>query len=60
VYIAGQGEQPTEKTTEEIARETEEVLTRTAWLEAAAASKRHNDQQDDSGSSKDGAGEGHD
>jgi hypothetical protein len=59
VYIAGQGEQPTEKTTEEIARETEEVLARMVWLEAAVASKRHSDQQDDSGSSEDGVGEGH-
>jgi hypothetical protein len=32
VFIAGQGEQPTEKTTEEITQEAEEELTRAAQL----------------------------
>jgi hypothetical protein len=37
------GEQPTEKTAEEITQETEEALTCAARLEQAAAGKRHND-----------------
>jgi hypothetical protein len=58
VYMVGQGEEPTEKTTKEIAREMEEALACLARLEAAAASKRHNSMQDNSGLSGDGAGEG--
>jgi hypothetical protein len=36
-------QQPIEKTTEEITKETKEVLTRVARLEAAAAGKKHNE-----------------
>jgi hypothetical protein len=56
--MVGQGEQPVEKTIEEIVRETEEELVRAARLEAAAAGKRHNDRQDDSGSSGDDVEDG--
>jgi hypothetical protein len=56
--MVGQGEPPTEKTVEEIARETEEALACAARLEQEATRKRHNGQQDDSGSSYDGAGDG--
>jgi hypothetical protein len=55
VYMVGQGEPPIEKTIEEIARESEEVITRVARLAEAAVGKRCNDRQDDSGSSQDGA-----
>jgi hypothetical protein len=58
VYMVGQGEEPAEKTTKEIAREMEEALVCLAKLEAAAASKRHNSLQDNSGLPGDGAGEG--
>jgi hypothetical protein len=56
--MVGQGEQPTKKTIKAIARETEEVLTRVARLEEAAADKKHNSRQDNSGSSGDGVGDG--
>jgi hypothetical protein len=45
------------KTIEEITKETEEALPRAAWLEAAAAGKRHSDRRHDVGSFGDGAGE---
>jgi hypothetical protein len=42
--MVGQGEPPTEKTVEEIARETEEALACAARLEQEATRKRHNGQ----------------
>jgi hypothetical protein len=52
--MVGLGDQPTEKTTEEIQREAAEE---TAWAERLAREaergKRHNGLQDDSGASED-------
>jgi hypothetical protein len=54
VYMVGQGEQPNEKTTEEIAREAMEEIARAARLtKEADKGKWHNGLQDDSGSSDD-------
>jgi hypothetical protein len=51
VFMVGEGEQPPKKTIEEIAREAKEEITLVAHL--ARTGKRHNDLQDDSGSSGD-------
>jgi hypothetical protein len=49
--MVGEGEQPPEKTTEEIAREDEEEITRTTHLaREARIGKRCNGLQDNSGS----------
>jgi hypothetical protein len=59
VFMAAQGEHPTEKTMEEIAREVEEELARVAQLARDAdKGKSHNGLQDDSGSSNDEARDG--
>jgi hypothetical protein len=54
VYMVGQGDQPPERTAEEIQRETEEEFTRAAPLARdAERGKRHNGLWDDSGVSND-------
>jgi hypothetical protein len=58
VYMVGQGEQPTKKTTKEVTQEAEEEITRATWLTSEAAGKRHNSRQDGSGSSGDEVGDG--
>jgi hypothetical protein len=58
VYMVAHGEQPTEKTIEEIAQEVEEEMARAAWLAQAVAGKRCNGRQDASGSSDDDARDG--
>jgi hypothetical protein len=40
--MVGQGEQPAEETTEEIAREAEEEMDRAARLAREVSEKRHN------------------
>jgi hypothetical protein len=54
VYMVGQGEEPPEKTIEEIQQEAEEEIARASRLASdAERGKRHNDLQDDSGASDD-------
>jgi hypothetical protein len=50
VYMVGNGEEPLEKTIEEIQWAVEEEITRaTCWAREAERGKRHNGLQDDSG-----------
>jgi hypothetical protein len=54
VYMVGNGEEPQEKTIEEIQREAKEEIAHTTRLDREAEKgKRHNDLQDDSGESDD-------
>jgi hypothetical protein len=54
IFMVGEGEQPTEKTTRENAHEAKEEIARAAQLaKEANRVKRHNNLQDDSGSFED-------
>jgi hypothetical protein len=59
IYMVAQGDQPAEKTTEKIAREAEEELTRMTWLARETdKGKSDNSCQEDSESSEGEAGDG--
>jgi hypothetical protein len=50
VYMVGQGEPPTDQTTEEITREAKEEMARVAWLAQEATGRKHKNLQDNLGS----------